>query len=52
MCNEMQGKIICKSVDHEVWRALNFTTTKLHLQEPNVKANYTCTIAKNTSGKY
>jgi len=52
MFNEMQGKIICKSVDCDVWRAFNLTTTNLDLQEPNVKANYTSTIAKNTSGKY
>lgn len=44
----MQGKIICKSVDCDVWRAFNFKTT-LYLQETNVKATYACKIAKNTS---
>ena len=41
----MQGKIICKSVACDVWRAFNFTTT-------NVRAKYAHKIAKNTSVKY
>jgi hypothetical protein len=52
MFNEIQGKIICKSVDCDVCKAFNFTTTKLDLQETNVKANdthITATHLKNMS---